>query len=238
MTTRLLLASDFDGTLAPIQRDPTMVEIEPQARAFFEWASKREGVTVAFVSGRDLDDLRERTAELNAWRSGSHGQEIESADGRLVRSASPRSSEPPGGWEHRAIAAGLRLERKKFGIALHWRGLENVDDDHPLVGEFEQWARSQKLETTRGRCVVEAAVPGASKRAVLETLIEETGAERVVYAGDDVTDLTAIELAAERGRGFFIRSSERDVPLNPNVESVGSTEELLVRMKDEILALG
>ena len=236
-TTPLLLTSDFDGTLAPIQLDPTAVEMDPEAKSFFDWASKQPGVSVAFISGRDLDDLRGRTAGIEAWRSGSHGQEIESADGRLVRSADARKSEPPESWERKAAEAGLRIERKKFGIAIHWRGLDGVDHDHPLVEEFERWAESNALETTHGRCVLEAAVPGASKRAVLETLIGETGAERVVYAGDDVTDLEAIELAAARGRGFFVRSSERDVTFGEDVEIVDSTEALLERMKQEVLSI-
>ena len=237
MRIRLLLTSDFDGTLAPIQLDPTRVEIEPAARSFFHWASQQAGVQVAFISGRDLDDLRSRTSGVDAWRSGSHGQEIESAEGELIRSADKRTSEPPAEWEERALVAGLRLEKKKFGVAVHWRGVEGVTDDHPLVEEFERWAEAENLETTHGRCVLEAAVPGASKRKVLETLIEMTGAERVVYAGDDVTDLEAIELAAARGRGFFVTSSERNVELNTAVERVTSTEQLLSRMKEEILTL-
>lgn len=237
MKTGLLLASDFDGTLAPIQLDPAKVQIDPAARSFFEWASGRDGVSVAFISGRDLEDLRSRTAGVEAWRSGSHGQEIEAADGRLVRTAESRTSEPPTEWERRALAAGLRLERKKFGVAVHWRGLEGIDDDHPLVQEFERWAKSENLETTHGRCVLEAAVPGASKRKVLEILIGETGADRVVYAGDDVTDLSAIELAAERGHGFFVRSSEREVELNDSVESVDSTAELLSKLEELVLDL-
>ena len=74
-------------------------------------------------------------------------------------------------------------------------------------------------------------------RRLLETLIGETGAERVVYAGDDVTDLEAIELAAARGRGFFVRSSERDVTFGEDVEIVDSTEALLERMKQEVLSI-
>lgn len=231
---RLLLASDFDGTLAPIQRDPTTVEIDRAARSFFEWAANREGVVVAFISGRDLDDLRARTEGVEAWRSGSHGQEIENPAGELIRSAEERTSEPPDEWERSATRAGLRLERKKFGIAVHWRDVEGIDDDHPLLEAFRDWAGSAGLETTHGRCVIEAAVPGASKRSVLDTLMRETAAERVVYAGDDVTDLSAIELAAKHGRGFFVRSRERDVEPGDAFEMVGDLNELLAKMKEEV----
>lgn len=235
--TRLLLASDFDGTLAPIRRDPEKVEIDASARSFFLWASRQEGVEVAFISGRDLEDLRSRTSGVNAWRSGSHGQEIETAKGELIRSARERSSSPPAEWDKRAREMGLRIEEKKFGVAVHWRDVEGVDETHPLIGEFENWADAENLEITHGRCVIEAAVAGASKKTVLEVLVSETGAQRVIYAGDDITDLPAIELAAAKGRGFFVRSSEREAELTGSVEMVESIEELLTRMKEEVVAL-
>lgn len=234
---RLLLASDFDGTIAPIRQDPEAVEIEPAARSFFAWASAREEVAVAFISGRDLEDLRARTAGVTAWRSGSHGHEIETPEGRLIRSAREREISPPPDWLRRAREAGLRVEEKKFGAAVHWRGVAGIDERHTLVGEFETWAREQDLQTTYGRCVLEAAVTGASKKNVLEVLIAETGARRVVYAGDDITDLAAIELAAANGRGFFVRSRERDPELSSSVEIVDSMDELLPKMKEEVLRL-
>jgi trehalose 6-phosphate synthase/phosphatase len=230
----LLLASDFDGTLAPIRLDPETVEIDPRARELFEWASRQPGVEVAFVSGRDLDDLQRRTSGIEAWRSGSHGQEIARSDGTLLRSAEPWNGFPPQTWFDEARRRGLRLERKKFGIALHWRGVEGIDESHELVREFEEWGRAEGLGLTRGRCVVEAARPGASKLAVIETLERETGVERVFYAGDDITDLEAIAYAAGHGRGVFVRSRERDVETPPGVETVGSTEELLRTIENAV----
>jgi trehalose 6-phosphate synthase/phosphatase len=231
----LLLASDFDGTVAPIRLDPETVEIDPRARELFEWASRQPGVEVAFVSGRDLDDLRNRTRGIEAWRSGSHGQEIERSDGTLVRSAEAWNGSPPQEWSEKVRREGLRLERKKFGVALHWRGVEGIDENHALVREFEEWGRGEGLGLTRGRCVVEAALPGASKLAVIETLEREGGMERVFYAGDDITDLEAIAYAASHGRGVFVRSGEREVELPAEVETVGSTEELLRKMEDAVL---
>jgi trehalose 6-phosphate synthase/phosphatase len=231
----LLLASDFDGTLAPIRLDPETVEIDPRARELFEWTSRQPGVEVAFVSGRDLDDLRRRTSGIEAWRSGSHGQEIARPDGTLLQAAEPWNGFPPQEWFQKARRRGLRLERKKFGIALHWRGVQGIDEDHELVREFEEWGNAEGLGLTRGRCVVEAALPGASKLAVIETLQRETGVERVFYAGDDVTDLEAIAYAAGHGRGIFVRSAEREVELPPEVRTVGSTEELLREIRSAVL---
>jgi trehalose 6-phosphate phosphatase len=55
-----LLAFDFDGTLAPIQDDPSVVRIDRAAATLLAETSHMEGLVVAIVSGRDADDLAAR----------------------------------------------------------------------------------------------------------------------------------------------------------------------------------
>ncbi|HEY0788425.1 MAG TPA: trehalose-phosphatase [Thermoanaerobaculia bacterium] len=225
--TRLLLASDFDGTLAPIREQPEEVAIDPEALALLRTASTRDGVEVALISGRDVDDLRRRADGLRAWYSGSHGQEIVAPDGAKVRTGTPWKGLPPRSWLDRATGAGLRLEPKKFGVALHWRGIPRIDTDHPLVVEFERWAEGEGLSIIRGRCVSEASAGGGSKENVLRVLAARTGAGRIVYAGDDLTDFPALAFAAAHGRAFLVSSEERAEDPPRGVERVRSREELL-----------
>jgi trehalose 6-phosphate phosphatase len=224
---KLLLASDFDGTLAAIRDHPEEVVIDPEALQFLRAAARRDEVAVALISGRDVDDLRRRSGTLAAWYSGSHGHEIVAPDGSVVRSAAPWKGVPPRAWLDRATAAGFRLEPKRFGIALHWRGLAGVGADHPLVREFEEWARDADLAIIHGRCVSEASRGGGSKEDVLRTLAEKTGADRIVYAGDDLTDFPALGYAASRGRAFLVASGERPEAPPRGVETVRSREDLL-----------
>lgn len=231
---RLLLASDFDGTLAGIRDEPDAVVIDPEALEVLGSAASDPLVALAIVSGRDLSDLRPRLGGLRAWMSGSHGQELVDPDGRSVRTAEPWKGHPDAKWVERATAAGLRLEPKRFGVAIHWRGVSSITASHPLVAEFERWAAGEGLEVIHGRCVAEASRSGASKRAILETLLELTGAPRLLYAGDDLTDFPALELAATRGRGFFIPSAERSEPPPAGVEVVAGREELIRRFREEL----
>ncbi len=225
--TRLLLASDFDGTVAPIREQPEEVAIDPEALRLLRSAAARRGVAVALVSGRDVDDLRRRAEGLPAWYSGSHGHELVAPDGGRVRTATPWRGVPPRAWLESATTAGLRLEPKKYGVALHWRGVAGIDPDHPLVTEFETWARGEGLAIIRGRSVSEASIGGATKEDVLRLLLERTMADRIVYAGDDLTDFAALAFAATRGRAFLVLSDERPEPPPEGVKTVRSREELL-----------
>lgn len=226
---KLLLATDFDGTIADIRVQPGDARIADDVLAFFVDCIERREVAIAIISGRDLDDLGVRTGGIAVWRAGSHGLEIAAPDGRVVRRAEPFSGAPSTRWEADAVAAGFRIERKKFGLALHWRGVADLTEAHPLVCELRSWALERGLTTIDGRSVLEARVPGPSKRDALEYVALACGATTVSYAGDDVTDHAALEWSAERGSAFLMMSAERpDVSL-PGVVAVRDRAELLGR---------
>lgn len=236
--TRTLLATDFDGTVAAIQRDPVAVVIDPAARELLEELSHRDGFVIAFLSGRDLDDLASRTSGIRAYLCGSHGRALRGPDGEALRSAAPWAGDVERAWRSAAERAGLRLERKDFGIALHWRDVPGIDRAHPLVVDFIAWAGSHGLVTIDGRSVVEASMPGPGKRETLRRVAAAAKADRVLYAGDDLTDLDAIGWAASRGRGFFVRSSERDGPVPEGTIVVPDRAALLEAWRREINGIG
>lgn len=230
---RLLLASDFDGTLAPIVPVPEDAEIDEDAKELLVRASQVPGVVVALLSGRDLEDLSRRSGGIRAIRSGSHGREISNEKGEMIRTEKGIESRPPEEWVRDLEAKGFRLEKKKYGAALHWRGVAGASEASPEVEAFREWAAGEGLTLQPGRAVLEAAQGKRSKRDVIEELTEATGAERVVYAGDDLTDVAAIEWAAERGGGYFVRSSERnETPRNATV--VNGIGELLEHFANEL----
>lgn len=231
-TQSTLLAFDFDGTLAPICDDPEAVRMPRAAAALLARATELSGVVVAVVSGRDAGDLAERTQTTGVYLVGSHGIEIRGPGGAVVRDAFPLHVEVESDLRADIETAGLRLERKKHGIALHWRGVRS-DAIAPLADRFRAWARSEELAVTEGRCVVEAHRRGAGKEEALRWLCSALGTSRVIYAGDDVTDFGALRFAAEHGRGVFVSSTEREPP--PDVTVVGSFRELFRLIREEVM---
>lgn len=227
-----LVAFDFDGTLAPICEDPSKARMSRSAAALVREATQMEGVVVAIVSGRDADDVAARTDASGTFIVGSHGLEIRGPGGVLVRDALPLHAEIDGWLRADIQASGLRLERKKHAIALHWRGV-HTDTIGPIVDRFRAWGRELDLDVIEGRCVVEVRRRGGGKEQALRWLAAATGAGRVVYAGDDVTDFEALRFAAESGRALFVASSERVPP--DGVTVVASFRELFRLVRRELM---
>lgn len=232
--TSVLLAFDFDGTVARIRADPDDVEIDPEVASVLAAVSKLGHVALAFLSGRDLDDLQARTSELNAFRSGSHGLELSAPDGRLLRYASPLRFQLPPGIIASTSRRGIRIEQKNHATALHWRGVRGIRADDVVMRAFRAWAVSEGLSIIHGRSVVEARLHGPSKLDVLREVAGIVNAAHVVFAGDDLTDFPALEWAAAHGTGLFLVSEER--PERPRGAEIVSDRASLSRRIRELVA--
>lgn len=227
-----LLAFDFDGTLAPICDDPGAVRLHSRAHALLAATSRLEGLTTAILSGRDTADLERRVDVPGVYLVSAHGLVIQGPGRTMIREGPPLGVPIDAEVQHEIEVSGMLLERKTHAVALHWRGIP-FEAIGPVVNMFRNWATGAALHLIEGRCVVEARVPGAGKEEALRWLTSAVGASRVVYAGDDFTDFGPLRFAAERGRGFFIASSEREPP--PGVTVVASFRQLFRLVREEIL---
>jgi trehalose-phosphatase len=221
MPAVLLLATDFDGTIASIVPRPDDAAIHPAPAMVLRQCAATPSIVVAIISGRDVDDVRQRIGDLPAIIAGSHGLECRDANGDLLWTTDRVM--PDLEIAERMAAAGFHIERKKFSCAIHFRG---IDPDLALIEEFKLWANSHGLEVVPGKQVVEARVPGGGKADALRRIAGVVGASRIVFAGDDTTDFDALALAAQQGQAIFIESEERETPAISGLIRVRSIEEL------------
>lgn len=190
----LLVAADFDGTLAPIVENPMEAAPLPAAVAAIEGLAVLPGTAVALISGRARRDLAVLTGLSDAVHLvGSHGSEfaggfageltadrqklrdeVERELGRLVR------DEP-----------GVRLEVKPAGVAVHVRTApRDVAQRVAAAVQAGPAARAGVVVTT-GKEVIELSVIATHKGTALDTLRARLSADAVLFVGDDVTDENA-----------------------------------------------
>jgi trehalose-phosphatase len=188
----VLVALDFDGTLAPLVDDPEKSHMLGQARSALERLTEVEGVKIALVSGRAIESLARVADPMPEWfLVGSHG--VETVAPGLLRNYAP-SWEVPRDLENgfRSIGRlhpGTRIELKPFGIALHTRGLteeaaQNAERD--AVQWCLGWDPAMLLR--KGHGILECAVRDAKKGDGVRHIVALSGSSRVLFAGDDQTD--------------------------------------------------
>lgn len=201
--TRLVVLSDFDGTLAEFDLDPTLPRIRSDAFAALVALSSLSQVTLGLVSGRRVADLARRVPlGPEVYMAGLHGLEITVGARRWQHDAvasAAAAADQLGASLAPLVAAvpGARLERKGAAVAVHVRGvarelrpaiLAAVD---ALAGPY---VSGQTLRRLVGSDVVEflPAAPwnkGDAVKWIAHDVTRLTGeAPWVVYFGDDLTD--------------------------------------------------
>ena len=126
-TQRLLVATDFDGCLAPIVDDPATARPLPESMEALQAMTVTPGTVVAVVSGRALADLEMLLGPADRIHLvGSHGAETSAEDREetpLLARRTPSGSAGCGWSCSRSPPSTrrVRLELKPTGIAVHLR---------------------------------------------------------------------------------------------------------------------
>ncbi len=210
----LLLAFDVDGTLAPIVRDPDAAAIpEPTLSTLAELA-RVPGLELALITGRDLASLSRMERLDGVWRAVEHGGLVlapgEVPKARTLTRPQREALDDFRRWvdEH---ADDAFIEYKPQAIAVHVRAIAESDPDRAarLLREVDELAGRLGLHLRRGKALREAEAVRHDKASALAEIFERSGARSMFFAGDDLTDFPAIELAAKHGVGAFVRSDEQ-----------------------------
>jgi trehalose 6-phosphate phosphatase len=195
---RALIATDFDGTLAPIVVDPREARADPGAVAGLRGLSGVVG-TLAVITGRPAAEA----VELGGFESvpglivlGHYGLERWEAGGLTGPAALPgveaARGRLPGVLAEAGAAEGVWVEDKGSALAVHTRRAADPAGALAAVREaLAGLAAEVGLAVEPGRMVIELRPPGMDKGAALTDLVAERKAGPVLFAGDDLGDLAA-----------------------------------------------
>jgi trehalose 6-phosphate phosphatase len=184
---RLLVTSDFDGTLAPIVNNPADARPLAEAASALVELANLPATVAALISGRALDTLRSLSSMPETVHLvGSHGAEFDTGFvhdidrdllARIVDQLETIAEGRP----------GVTVEPKPASVALHVRNASALDAQAALdaaLGASEAW----EAQLTEGKAVLEFAVISTDKGEAVDILREQHDASSVVFFGDDVTD--------------------------------------------------
>lgn len=197
-TEHLLVAMDFDGTMAPIVGRADDARPLPRSAAAFAGLAVLPRTTTALISGRALASLRAvASPPVDTLLIGSHGAEAWLGPGStgltLDEGQKALLAEVRTVLEGIVMEApGTTLEDKPAGVVLHTRlAADDVAED--AVAAARSLLQDRKgVFLKDGKRVLETSVVNASKGEGVTFLRQVTGATGVLFAGDDTTDEDAL----------------------------------------------
>lgn len=210
-TSRLLVTSDYDGTLAPIVNDPSAAFPHPDAVQLLTALAALPNTSTALISGRARKDLAALSgAPVEVHLVGSHGAEFESGFAQPLTAAEltlhSRVED-----ELRSLvdgSTGVALETKPASIAVHVRNASEEVGAHVLDVVRRGPAQWSGVEVTAGKDVLELAVIDTDKGSAIQVLRRQTDSSAVIFFGDDVTDEKAFRRLGPRDVGVKVGAGE------------------------------
>lgn len=190
---RLLVAFDFDGTLAPIVADRDHAEMRPDTRKLVEKVSSL--YPCAVISGRSRSDVESRVGGTGIRHVvGNHGIEPCSRMAQFERDS---------GEAYRALLEllgsrdDIDIENKRYSLAIHYRRSPHRADARRAIRAAIK-ALPQRMRLVPGKLVfnvVPAEAP--NKGNALLQIMNAENVDQALYIGDDVTDEDAFRLGPE-----------------------------------------
>jgi alpha,alpha-trehalase len=232
---------DYDGTLTPIVKDPSEAVLDRRTRQALRKLA--DNVFVAVISGRALDDIREKVGLKNIVYAGSHGFELSGGRGffrgdgqeREYVDALDRAEEELAGLAERH--PGVKIERKPFAIAVHFRKAEEktvapVEEKVDAVA-----AGSGRLKKTAGKKIFELRPDvewdkGRAMQMMLEEFHVDCSRVTPVYIGDDTTDEDAFRSIAENGIPILVSDEFRSTAARYLLRDPGEVTEFLEELAE------
>ncbi len=232
-TPVLLVASDYDGTLAPIVTDPDRAFPIGEVLVALKTLATLPQTHAAIISGRALRDLAALTGSpRQVHLVGSHGSEFDIGFGeslgeteqetlRKVRAALEKiADETP----------GVLLEHKPAGLACHYRNVDPEQQSSVVERVLEGPSQFDDVTTRHGKKVIELAVVSTDKGQALATIRSRVGASAVIYFGDDLTDEDAFQLL--QGPDVGIKVGDGETAAQYRVDNPDEVARLLARLTE------
>jgi trehalose 6-phosphate phosphatase len=195
----VLLAFDYDGTLAPITSEPDRAAIPRSTRKLLQKLTSQYPCIV--VSGRSRADVQRRVSGMGFEDViGNHG--IEPWD------SSPAIAETVQAWiplleKRLELLQGVHLEDKLFSVSVHYRKAHRKRKTIKAIIKVAKTLVGARL--IGGKQVINIVPKGApDKGLAVESERRRKQCDKVIFLGDDETDETVFALP-QRGRFLTIR---------------------------------
>ena len=216
-SSQAVLLLDYDGTLAPFHVKRDRAHTYPGVALLLQEIVRHGRTRVVVVSGRDANEvllLLNIHPRPEVW--GIHGLQRLKTDGSMeMPHVDERTLSGLSDADRWLGYQRLRhtAEFKAGSIAVHWRGLSDIDAENLRSRVLLGWrpiAEESGLDLLAFDGGVEIRAPGADKGDAVRILLSETNPNTpVAYMGDDTTDESAFRAMQGHGISVLVRPTWR-----------------------------
>jgi len=217
---RIVLFSDFDGTLVPIRKDPKKVVLSVRVRNVLKRLVRN--IPVAIISGRSLAFLKKAIAIPEIILAGNHGLEVKMGLDRYRHPKAVACEKTIKLFtdclkrEFRKTA-GILIEEKGLTATFHYRLVSESQRElacnafYDRFKNFSENSDGDLLKVRAGKMSLEILpnINWGKKEAILwilERYKKRFPQRKVIpiYSGDDETDRASLSLMKKIGISIFV----------------------------------
>ncbi|MEW5758687.1 MAG: trehalose-phosphatase [Candidatus Omnitrophota bacterium] len=220
----IVLFLDFDGTLTPIADRPDMAKLSLEVKSILHKIVNKPNHKLCIISGRAINDLKEKIGIKDIIYVGNHGLEME---GPKIKFESRIAIEIKRVIEDMrdkitdkfSNVRGILIEDKNLSFAVHYRMCDRKDIDY-IKSEFDkishEYLLHDKIEVLYGKEVIDIRPKSIWDKgkivlwllARFRFIIDDKQIEPF-YIGDDITDEYAFEALKDKEFTIFVGSPKQ-----------------------------
>jgi len=244
--SRILLLSDYDGTLTPIVSRPEEAILSPEVREKLRALAEKPAFSVGIISGRMLSEVKALVRIEGLYYAGNHGLEIEGPGLTFInpeaKAAQAEMKDLAQQFSARlASIEGVIVEDKGLSLSIHYRLVKEseVEVVAKIFGQITSpGLRKGKIRVTSAKKVWEVRPPiDWQEGKAVETIMKETktvlGGEEgsVIYLGDDTTDEDVFKIIHRpQGWSIFVGGENPSSKADYFLNSTSEVEDFLSRL--------
>lgn len=237
-----VLFLDFDGTLTPIVNDPDSAKLDAGMHEILSKLIKN--TSCAVLTGRDRADIEQRIAIESLIYAGSHGYDITGPDLNWIYeegqacipaldNAQTELKETIGD------IPGVKIERKKFAIAVHYRHVAEESTEDVLQKVNSIIDNNTSLKAGPGNKVMELKPniewhKGKALTWIMNHLKLSMENYIPIFLGDDLTDEDAFAVIAKNGIGIIVGDQAHPTLATYSLRDPKHVGEFLNKLNDSL----
>jgi len=203
----ILLCLDYDGTLVPICKDPSLAKLSPETRKLLIDLSQNPCISIGIISGRPLSEVKDLIGIEGIIYAGNHGFEISYKEHCWVHPEAERTKPLLKNVVKKLKVQlntidGILIEDKGLTLSVHYRNVAGRPAKdikkiiQNIIGPYHE-----TLRITSGKKVYEVRpnINWDKGKAVIKMKHLLNLREEIlkIYIGDDRTDEDAFKVLRE-----------------------------------------